>query len=163
MIFRRKTLAVIVVSLFVWIGIAATKPPAEDHKFKNLKILPKDISMEDLDKVMDNFKESLGVKCSFCHAPSTDSNNHHLDFASDAKPEKTAARHMFKMMNKINSKFFEAKKDSLGMVTETGVNCYTCHRGSAHPELKIPMPERRGPGPGPGGPPAGGPPGGGGK
>jgi len=132
MIFRRKTLAVIVVSLFVWIGIAATKPPAEDHKFKNLKILPKDISMEDLDKVMDNFKESLGVKCSFCHAPSTDSNNHHLDFASDAKPEKNIARKMMKMTKKINSKYFDYNKNEQGMHVPV-VECMTCHHGKEHP------------------------------
>ena len=55
MIFNRKTLVVIMVSLFMVIGIAATKPP-EDHKFKNLKILPKNITMEQLDKVMDSYK-----------------------------------------------------------------------------------------------------------
>jgi len=37
------------------------------------------------------------------------------------------------------------------MVMETSVNCYTCHRGSAHPEIKLPERQR-----GPGGPPPGG-------
>jgi len=70
-----------------------------------------------------------------------------MDFASDAKPEKTAARHMFLMTAKINKKFFQAGKDSLGMVMYTGINCNTCHHGTAHPELKMPE-EHRGPGPG---------------
>ena len=38
----------------------------EPH-FKNLKILPKDISEHDLDSVMHHFTASLGVKCNFCH------------------------------------------------------------------------------------------------
>jgi len=73
------------------------------------------------------------------------------------------ARHMYKMMNKINQKYFEAKKDSLGMMMRSGINCYTCHRGDSHPETKLPE-MKRGPGPGPGGPggpgPGGPPPGG---
>jgi hypothetical protein len=64
MLFGKKTLVAIVVGLFMIAGIAATKPP-EAPKYKNLKILPKNISKEDLDKVMDHFKTALGVKCSF--------------------------------------------------------------------------------------------------
>jgi len=160
MILNKKIIAMLgLVSIVTVVALTSMAP--DEPGFKNLKVLPKNLTPRQLDGVMDEWAHSLGVHCSFCHV--RDEAAKKMDFASDAKPEKTAARHMFKMMNKINSKFFEAKKDSLGMVTETGVNCYTCHRGSAHPELKIPMPERRGPGPGPGGPPAGGPPGGGGK
>jgi hypothetical protein len=131
MIFGRKTLAVLLVSLFVWLGIAATKPP-EDRKFKNLKILPKDISSENLDKVMDGFKAALGVKCGFCHAPFADSANHHLDFASDAKPEKGIARKMMKMTKKINSKYFDYNKNEQGEPVPA-VECMTCHHGHDHP------------------------------
>jgi hypothetical protein len=140
--------------------VALTSMAPDEPGFKNLKVLPKSLTPRQLDGVMDEWAHSLGVHCTFCHV--RDEAAKKMDFASDAKPEKTAARHMFKMMNKINKKFFKAKTDSLGMVMKSGVNCYTCHRGSPHPELKIPMPERRGPGgPGPGGP--GGPPGGGEK
>jgi hypothetical protein len=130
MIFSRKTLVAGAVSLFVVIGIMATKPP--DHQFKNLKILPKNISMDDLDKVMDNFKEALGVKCGFCHAPSKDSTSHHLDFASDDKPEKNIARKMMKMTDKINKKYFSYNKSEQGQPLPT-VECMTCHRGKQHP------------------------------
>ncbi|HLK30853.1 MAG TPA: c-type cytochrome [Puia sp.] len=118
----------------VIIGIAATKPP-EEHKFKNLKVLPKDISDEDLDKVMDNFKAALGVKCNFCHAPSKDTTNHHPDFASDDKPEKDIARHMMRMTAKINKKYFSFNKDEKGE-TQPAISCMTCHRGNPHPEVK---------------------------
>jgi hypothetical protein len=129
--FNRKMLTVTMISLFILIGLAATKPP-EDHKFTNLKVLPKDITMEQLDKVMDSFKEALGVKCSFCHAPSSDTSNHHLDFASDAKPEKEIARKMMKMTTKINHKFFSYNKNEQGEKIPA-VECMTCHHGKEHP------------------------------
>jgi hypothetical protein len=131
MIFNRKMLTVIMIGLLIWVGMAATKPP-EDHKFKNLKILPKDITMEQLDKVMDSFKEALGVKCGFCHAANSDTSNHHLDFASDAKPEKDIARKMMKMTTKINHKFFSYNKDEQGQ-SVAAVECMTCHHGKEHP------------------------------
>jgi Photosynthetic reaction centre cytochrome C subunit len=129
--YSRKSMVVILVSLFIVLGIAATRPP-EDHKFKNLKVLPKDISPEQLDKVMDKFKEALGVHCNFCHAPSKDSANHHPDFASDDKPEKNIARKMMKMTGKINKKFFSYNKDEKGE-TVPAVECMTCHHGKPHP------------------------------
>ena len=131
MVFNRKTLVFILVSLFIVAGIAATKAPDEE-KFKNLKVLPKNISPDDLDKVMDGFKAALGVKCTFCHVPFKDTSNHHLDFASDEKPEKNIARKMIKMTNKINKKYFEYNKNEQGVVVPA-VECMTCHRGSEHP------------------------------
>jgi len=108
--------------------------PADDKPPKrNLKVLPKDISHDDLDKTMDSWKTALGVKCNFCHAPHADTSNHHLDFASDAKPEKTIARHMYKMAMKINKKFFSMNKDDKGAMVQT-VTCMTCHHGSPHPD-----------------------------
>ncbi|HVY75748.1 MAG TPA: c-type cytochrome [Puia sp.] len=131
MILNKKTGVALILSLVLIGGIAATNPP-EEHKFKNLKVLPKNISPEALDKVMDDFKAALGVKCNFCHAPSKDSNNHHLDFASDEKPEKNIARKMFKMTAKINKKYFNYNKNEQGEPIPT-VECMTCHHGQEHP------------------------------
>src|SRR5579862_948037 len=125
---NRKILAAIVLIGFIAFGIAATTPP-DEHKHKNLKILPKNISHDDLDKVMDGFKDALGVKCNFCHAPEADTSTHHLDFASDAKPEKEVARHMMKMTAKINKKYFSFNKDESGQ-TAPAISCITCHRGN---------------------------------
>ena len=135
------------------LSIAASMPQQQGPppKAQNLKVLPKNISHKDLDRIMDTWAESLGVHCNFCHARNEQTN--HMDFASDAKPEKEMARHMFLMTSKINKKFFKAEKDSLGMVMESSVTCNTCHRGSAHPEAKLPERQR-----GPGGPPPGGTP-----
>ena len=122
-----------------------------DETFKNLKVLPKDISHDLLEKVMHDWSGSLGVHCDFCHVKNADGKG--LNFESDAKPEKHAAREMYEMMNGINKKYFEAKKDSSGMIMTTGVNCYTCHRGVPHPEIKLPEMHMGPPGGGPGWPP----------
>jgi Photosynthetic reaction centre cytochrome C subunit len=130
--FKKLTVALAFI-IFIVAGIAATNPP--DEHAKNLKVLPKNISHEDLDKIMDGFKAALGVKCNFCHAPFKDTTNHHLDFASDDKPEKNIARHMMRMTTKINKKFFSFNKDEKGE-TIPAVSCITCHRGDPHPEEK---------------------------
>ncbi|HEY4326006.1 MAG TPA: c-type cytochrome [Mucilaginibacter sp.] len=129
--------------------VALTSMAPKNPEYKNLKVLPKSITHEQLGKVMGEWAHSLGVHCTFCHV--RDEATKKMDFVSDTKPEKEAARHMFKMMNKINQKYFEAKKDSLGMIMKSGINCYTCHRGASHPETKLPEGENKGPG----GPPAG--------
>jgi hypothetical protein len=121
----------------------------EARKFTNLKILPKNITERQLDNIMNNWRRSLGVQCGFCHARNTETNK--TDFASDAKPEKLMARKMFLMAAKINKKYFDAKKDSLGMVMESSVSCNTCHHGVSHPEVALSAQPPRGGG-GPGGP-----------
>jgi len=135
---KKLTVSLTLTGLMI-VAMAATRPthptdrPMADNKPKrNLKVLPRDISHEDLDKIMDNWKAALGVKCNFCHAPSADSTSHRLDFASDAKPEKEIARHMFKMTGKINKKYFSYNKNDQGVVTPV-VTCMTCHRGNPHP------------------------------
>jgi hypothetical protein len=148
MFINRKIIATITIaSAITVLSLTSMAPP--DDKPKDLDVLPKHITEQQLHKVMRDWAGSLGVHCDFCHAAAADGKG--LDFASNAKPEKEAARHMYKMMNKINSKYFEAKKDSIGMMMTTGVNCYTCHRGSPHPDTKLPE-MRRGPGGPPGGP-----------
>lgn len=136
-------------SIVVFGAMTNIKP--QDEGFKNLKVLPKNISGENLHKVMEEWEHSLGVHCNFCHARNEETKK--MDWASDAKPEKEMARDMYKMMNKINQKYFHAKKDSLGMIMQSGVNCNTCHRGTAHPEVMVP--DGKGPGGQPGPPPAG--------
>ena len=128
--YNRKFVVVVALFGLMIIGMAATRP-LEDGP-KNLKVLPKNISHEDLEKTMDSWKAALGVKCGFCHAPSADSTSHHLDFASDAKPEKNIARHMYKMTGKINKKYFSFNKDDQGK-TIPAISCITCHRGNPHP------------------------------
>lgn len=149
---NKKLLATLALSsVVVFTAMTSTQPAQPEMKAKNLKVLPKDISHEQLDHIMDEWAHSLGVRCNFCHAPNAETKK--MDFASDAKPEKQMAREMYKMTASINKKYFKAGKDSLGMVMNAGINCYTCHRGNAHPEVvDAPAPpHRQGP------PPAGQP------
>jgi hypothetical protein len=152
MLINRKIVATLGLSAIVTM-VALTSMAPDNPEYKNLKVLPKNITHEQLGRVMGEWSHSLGVHCTFCHV--RDSVAKKMDFPNDAKPEKEMARHMFKMMNKINHKYFKAEKDSLGMMAKTGINCYTCHRGISHPKVTIPEEKRGpgGPGPGPGGPP----------
>ena len=132
MLHYKKSAVVVALFALTVIGMSAMRPMDDKPPKRNLKVLPKDISHDDLDKVMDSWKTALGVHCNFCHSPSADSTNHHLDFASDAKPEKNIARHMFIMAGKINKKYFKFDKDDKSAVP--AVTCMTCHRGSPHPD-----------------------------
>jgi hypothetical protein len=151
--FNKKIVVTLGLLSVVVLGAMTSMTPKkpQDEGFKNLKVLPKNISNDNLHKVMEEWEHSLGVHCNFCHVRNEETKK--MDWANDAKPEKEMARDMYKMMNKINQKYFHAKKDSLGMIMQAGVNCNTCHRGTAHPEVVIP--EGKGPGPTPpGGQPA---------
>lgn len=161
--FNRKIIATLGLLSVVVLGAMTSMTPKkpQDEGFKNLKVLPKSISGDNLHKVMEEWEHSLGVHCNFCHVRNEETKK--MDWASDAKPEKEMARDMYKMMNKINQKYFHAKKDSLGMIMQSGINCNTCHRGTAHPEVVIPAggaPGGMPPGaqPAPGGQPAAGSP-----
>ena len=128
---NKKIVAVASLALFVVIGIAASRPPEE--KFKNLKVLPKNISDQTIEKVMEEFAKSLGVDCKFCHVQ-IDSTN--WDMASDQKPEKSVARKMIKMAHKINKDFFKAKTKYGQEDVVLEIRCVTCHRGEPHPEIE---------------------------
>jgi len=130
---KRKLIVVLSLFAFILMGFVASRPPASH--FKNLKVLPKDISEKHLDELMDEFSKSLGVKCDFCHAKQKD-NPQYIDAASDAKPEKTVARKMLKMSNKINKKYFhgKAKYGQEGAMLE--LRCVTCHHGEPHPDAE---------------------------
>jgi cytochrome c553 len=119
---------------------ASRKDEKKDGEFKNLKVLPKDISKKALDSIMFEFSVSLGVRCNFCHARMADTSNHHLDFASDAKDEKDIARHMFKMTAALNGGDFNFKNSSKPDTIHI-IICYTCHRGKKDPGSDNIIPE----------------------
>lgn len=101
----------------------------EKERPQNLKVLPKNISEEELTQVMRGFNASLGVKCNFCHAPKSNGEKG-MDFASDANPNKNTARAMIKMTKKINKKYFA--KEHEGVIKN--ISCETCHNGNAQPK-----------------------------
>jgi hypothetical protein len=106
---------------------------------KNLQVLPKDISVPDLMAMMRGYTKALGVECEFCHAE--DPQTHHLDYASDAKPDKTIARTMIRMTQEINTKYLATVNDPDATPAQKTVTCGTCHRGHS-----MPMPFNAAPG-----------------
>ncbi|MGE5106888.1 MAG: c-type cytochrome [Sphingobacteriales bacterium] len=116
----------------VIISVAAIKPTYKKEEFKNLKVLPKDISSAALQKIMvDEFQDGLGVGCNYCHAQ--EKGSLHLDYASDEKPEKEIARSMMLMTMDINKKYFGIEHPVIGDSVLT-ISCSSCHHGTAHPD-----------------------------
>jgi hypothetical protein len=138
MFIRYKTLLAVLVICSAIIGLKALaqKGPGPDQQAPtNLKILPNDISHDELIKTMKGFSMALGVHCTECHAAAASSTTDkpHLDFASDAKPEKTTARNMMRMVTTINHKYL-GKMDN-GMLEQ--INCVTCHNGHLKPMVNV--------------------------
>src|SRR5258707_15867140 len=101
----KKTIVITGLSVMAIVGVAAIEPgkPA-DSPFKNLQVLPADISSKQLSRIMvDEFQDELGVECNFCHAENKDT--HKPDYASDEKPEKQIARSMMRMTIGINEQY----------------------------------------------------------
>jgi tetratricopeptide (TPR) repeat protein len=97
-------------------------------KFTNLKVLPKNISKQDLIAVMRGFSMSLGVRCDHCHVDQD--NPKKVDFASDDKKPKEIARGMMRMVDEVNGKLIP----KAGVEHPTQVMCVTCHRGVTDPQ-----------------------------
>jgi hypothetical protein len=115
---------------------------ADSGEFHNLKVLPQNITRDQLIATMRSFTRSLGVKCDHCHVPAPEGSKEHFIFESDAKPEKEVARVMLRMTRQINADYVE-KVNEHG----TSVTCYTCHRGHVIPDSTLPpMPEGQGQG-----------------
>jgi outer membrane lipoprotein-sorting protein len=116
--------------------VRATKAPPLQEKTveqveKNIKVLT-GMPQSQLIPVMNFFAASMGRRCSYCHV----NNQGQWDYASDAKPEKTSAREMVKLVMDINKTTERLKLDP--------VSCYTCHRGRTSPQsipvLPLPLP-----------------------
>jgi hypothetical protein len=116
--------------------VRATKTESPQEKTveqvqKNIKVLT-GMPQSQLIPVMNFFAASMGRRCNYCHV----NNQGQWDYASDAKPEKAAAREMIKLVMDINKTTERLKLDP--------VSCYTCHRGRTSPQsipaLPLPLP-----------------------
>jgi len=125
-----RNLIALGIAAVVAIGAASSSPV---RQYKNLKVLPPDIASARLQRIMvDEFNDGLGVGCGFCHAE--EKGSHKLDYASDAKPEKSIAREMMRMTLKINKKFFQVHRPGIGDSLMI-VNCSSCHHGQPRPDI----------------------------
>ena len=121
----------------IMMSFAITK---DEPRYKNLKVLPKNISKQQMDSVMHHFATSLGVRCNYCHQYNAEQKS--MDFASDAIQKKGTAREMLKMMYKLNKKYFHVN-DSKSLTAKLEINCYSCHNGKEHPVTMLPPPPPR--------------------
>ncbi len=138
---KKYTIIITLILAILSISTTLTVKTEPKYQFENLTVLPKNTTEEQLSFVMDAFKASLGVKCSFCQAVAADSSQgRHLDFVSDAKHEKQRAREMMKMTAMLNKEFFNPEHSDRTDTLNT-VMCYTCHRGNHEPDRNSLFPQ----------------------
>jgi photosynthetic reaction center cytochrome c subunit len=97
--------------------------PSAGQSYQNLKVLG-GVSKDRFDHLMAEISQWIAPPeqgCAYCHNPE--------NMASDEKYTKVVARRMLQMTQTINSKWSPHVK-------QTGVTCYTCHRGNAVPANK---------------------------
>ncbi|QMV19752.1 c-type cytochrome [Granulicella sp. 5B5] len=131
----------VVVAGLVLVAAASTaqqEPPAKSttavhHAPTNLKVLPKDISSEELHARMRQYVSEVGVPCGYCHAENPQTGK--LDFASDDNPVKETARFMIKMTDDINTKYLAQLGDRRYSPAFT---CGSCHQGQPEPPTFVP-------------------------
>ena len=125
----KKLIALAALFFFVFIGIAAIEEPAGE--FKNLQVLPKNITEDSLGKIMDGFNAGLGVNCAFCHTENKYTKQ--LEADKDTKSEKEITRNMMRMTMDINKNYFQFNEE-VNAAQVQAVTCYTCHKGQPIPE-----------------------------
>ena len=125
----------------------ATAPAAKSTEFKNLQVLPQEITRDQLLATMRSFTRGLGVRCNHCHVVTATEPEEKLDFPSDAKEEKRVARVMYQMAKEINGPWLERVEAAEGHAEAAEeaapnapwrVSCWTCHRGKTEPEMPPP-------------------------
>lgn len=134
----------ITLTLIITILVTVAFTTSDTPPYKNLQILPKDISKQKLDSIMHFYCQSLNVKCSFCHIKNEADG--HWDFASDTVADKLITRKMMIMTNDINKLYFKSEEDEKGssnIETPQEVTCFTCHRGTQMPlTMPVPLPPK---------------------
>ena len=97
--------------------------PTAAQTYQNVKVLG-NVSTERFNHLMAEISQWVAPPeqgCTYCHNPA--------NMASDEKYTKVVARRMIQMTQTINSRWSSHVK-------QTGVTCYTCHRGNAVPEYR---------------------------
>lgn len=129
-------------AIFLVSGVSlVAQQSAGEPQFENLRVLPADISDDDLtDWMLDNLR-GLGLPrfqgrgCLHCHVGDLDQPRGQWDYASDDKPEKGIARRMMAMVRDINESHLAGLGGADGAMS---VTCYTCHAGRLDPR---PLPD----------------------
>jgi tetratricopeptide (TPR) repeat protein len=123
----RISIGVLFTSILLSAAVASAQPPAGGQApppLKNLQVFPKDTPRGQVVQTMQAFATGLGVRCDYCHDTA--------DYSADAKPTKTSARGMMRLVEDINTKIPAAVSKTAADATR--VQCVTCHRGLAIPK-----------------------------
>jgi hypothetical protein len=142
-------LAAVAISLAQAPPPQAVSPPHEhEHEHiptpTNLKVLPKNLTGDQVHEIMHSWSSALGVHCDQCHVTDPahlDAHGHPtFKFADDSKPEKISARLMVQMVDSINKDYLPKLPAPKPPDTEPRgkVTCGTCHRGHLKPEKFVP-------------------------
>jgi len=113
-------------------ALPADGGPTAGQTYQNVKVLG-GISSERFNHLMAEMNQWVAPPeqgCAYCHNPA--------NMASDEKYTKIVARRMIQMTQTINSQWSPHVK-------QTGVTCYTCHRGNAVPTNKWAMSDAKNP------------------
>ena len=130
------------------ITAVAQEGPGAHHfpKPTNLKVLPKNLTGDQVHKIMQGWAGALGQHCNACHAQYADHRKDakgrpELDFASDANPRKDMARIMVKMTQADKADYITKVKDldkNRKDPQPAALTCGTCHRGKLDPDEYVP-------------------------
>lgn len=110
-------------------ALPADTGPRASETYQNVKVLG-DISTERFNYEMAQITQWIAPPeqgCNYCHNPN--------NMASDEKYTKVVARRMLQMTRNVNTRW-------ASHVQQTGVTCWTCHRGNAVPAYKWAEAER---------------------
>ncbi len=116
-------------------GVALVE--AQEPTYKNLQVLPADISEQELDSIMLGNLRGLGLPrlagegCLFCHEGDLDTPRTEWDYASDAKPMKAKARVMLAMVRTMNGLFLPQLENRVD--ENLRISCATCHAARTDP------------------------------
>nr|AQQ74720.1 hypothetical protein [uncultured bacterium] len=127
---EKKSWVMMALIVFAVAGIAAVDRYSQG-RYKNLKILPQDITEKRMDSIMDSYTKALGVNCAFCHTEVKNFKDS-IDYASDENVMKENARAMMRMTIEINKTHFYFDKNERPEYLKV-ISCKTCHRGEPFP------------------------------
>lgn len=92
--------------------VEVVEPDTPQKDYQNLQVL-NHLRGAQIERVMGFFAETMGQKCAFCH--------NIRDYASDEKEHKRAARDMIRLVQHLNTEWFQPLR----------ITCYTCHDATA--------------------------------
>jgi Photosynthetic reaction centre cytochrome C subunit len=131
---KKRSIVISILIFFVLIGVIASRPREDDPVFKNLKVISKKVTNDEMDEIMDRITSDLGVNCIFCHEADRLGKDPTINFVSDKLENKRIARDMMRMTMKLNSKYFNSPTNST-MQIKGKIWCKTCHAGKPIPLL----------------------------